>query len=80
MATYRFDPSEPRLVVPAGATEREAAAIAAAIERALAAEGADADEPAVDPWRRAARLEAVGGRSTRRAARHPDPWRAASRW
>ncbi|MFP4591399.1 MAG: hypothetical protein ACLFM8_08070 [Halobacteriales archaeon] len=78
MATFPFD--RDRLVLPEGATDREAAAIAAAIERALAEEGPMTGAPSVDPWRRAARIEAVGHHLDPGARPATDPWRVAGRW
>lgn len=78
MATFRFE--DGRLRLPAAASDREAAAIVAAVECALAADTAPDDEERMDPWRLAARLEGVGA-SRPPGGRSPprDPWRVAGR-
>jgi hypothetical protein len=71
------------LDVPADATPEEAAAIAAAVSAHLAdeaADAADADGRARDPWTFAGRVAALQGRSVRAPESAPDdPWAAAGR-
>ena len=78
-------PDPPGLRLPPDATDDEAAAIAAALERWLTEEGQAGGPRSGDPWagRRfafAARLEKVTGRSVRVPPGVPaDPWAAVDR-
>lgn len=82
MATFRFEATDRAVSVSPSANEEEAAAIVAALDLALGAEGSTGSDEreSTDPWLRAARFEAVRGAPYRPHPDAPhDPWVAMGR-